>query len=293
MEKAHTIFAVAVLLLLSSFLAGCGTGSDIPTPYTGSQGLYMEFHPSSPPASVNPGKSFRIIIYLSNYGASDITSGRVYLTNIVDNDISVVGDKSKTFTLYGRTDKIPQGEKKVVTWDASAISKQDHVVSEISAAAEYGYTTNAVTPICIDPARDTDTGFNNIGKPCIMQREITLTDQGAPVAVKQIIADIDPDAKQITLTIGVQNVGGGYISAGTIDTSYLGFLDSEVKLAGQPIICESSRIAITDDVGQIVCYADYASDTAYTTTLQIKLDYIYRQTLSAKEIEIRKTTVIP
>jgi len=285
-------FILLAILLIS--LAGCdGGGNNQPNPYTGSQGLYMEFHQSSPPAYVNPGKSFRIIIYLSNYGASDITSGRLYLTNIIDDDISIEGGKTKPFTLYGRSVQIPQGEKKVFTWDARATTKETNIISKVGAAADYGYATNAVTAICIDPTRDTDLGTNKIGKPCTMPKEISLTDQGAPVAVKRIVTDIDPEAKQLILTIGVENVGGGYVSAGTIDNSNLGFLDSEVRLAGQPIRCESSRIALVEDRGEIVCTASYASETAYTTTLQINLNYIYRQNLSPRDIEIRKTTLIP
>lgn len=293
MRKSFSMLLIALAVVTLILSAGCDTSNSGFNPYTGSQGLYMEFHDSSPPESVSPGRGFRIIIYLTNEGASDIKGGRVYLTNIIDDDITIEGSKQKSFDLYGKSTQIAQGEKKAVSWDAKASSTEINVVSKIGAAAEYGYSTNAVTAICIDPQRDTDTGVGSIGRPCTMQNEISLKDQGAPVAVKTILTDIDPEARQIILTIGVENVGGGYVAAGALENSNLGYLDSSVRLAGQQISCESGRIAIVEDVGEIICTAPYASDTAYTTTLQVNLNYIYRQTLSPREIEIRKTTVIP
>lgn len=277
-------------------LAGCDiltpNPEPIPTQYHGSTGLSMEFHPSSPPSSVNPGRGFKIIINLVNQGASDITDGIVYLTNIVEDDLTIEGSRSKPFTLYGRTENIPAGERGVVSWDVTANAKETVEKTKISAAAEYSYTTNSVTSLCIDPKRDTDTGISNIGKACKMETEITLTDQGAPVAVKKIITSIDQDKKEILFAIGVQNVGGGFVSAGSIGSTALDQLDAEVKLAGQTIPCESTRIGLEEGLGEIICTGKYTQETAYTTTLQINLDYVYRQTLAAKEIEIKKSSVI-
>lgn len=277
-------------------LSGCDFLNPGPTPlstpYHGSEGLRMEFHQLSPPESVAPGRPFNVVIYLTNNGASDIKDGVVYLTSIVEDDIAITGERSKQFNLYGRSDKVQAGERTVVSWDALASSKEKVVETNIGAAAEYSYTTNSVSSICIDSKRDTDTGISNIGKPCRMEDIISLEDQGAPVAVKKILLEIDPIENKIYFTIGVLNVGGGFVSAGSVGSSELNKLDAEVMLAGQALSCESKRITMTDDGGEIYCTGSYAQDTAYTTTLQIKLNYVYRQQLSPRKIEIKKSSIM-
>jgi hypothetical protein len=282
---------LAVLAILLIAIPGCGGsgGGVLPDPHTGSTGLRISFHQNSPPNEVDSGRSFKIIVDASNEGASGITGGTVTLTNIIDDEISIEGSKTKSFTLYGRSYYVAEGQKTGLVWTAKSSKVDADTPTKIGAAAEYTYQTNMTTGVCIDPYRDTDTtAKGNDKKSCEMPQQMSLGDQGAPVAAQGMELDIDQETEEVIFTITVRNVGGGEVVGGAAGTDIDQVKVAEVTLGGVPIDCDSSLVGLDNNAGTLRCHGHYTSDTAYTTSLFVKLDYVYRQTLGPDEITIQK-----
>jgi len=285
----HMKFTLIILTILLIVASGCDDTSLLPDPHTGSTGLAVSFHQNSPPDEVDAGRSFKIIVDASNEGASGTTGAKVSLINIVDDEIVVEGSKSKTISLYGRSFFVSAGQKGSLVWTARAAKLDADTPSKIGASVEYTYQTNATTAVCIDPMRDTDTAVeSNDRKSCEMPQQMSLGDQGGPVAVQDLELDIDQESEEVIFTLTISNVGGGEIIGGASGTAINQVKASEVTLGGVRISCDSNLVWLDNGQGTLRCYGRYTSKTAYTTSLFIKLDYAYRQLIESKEVTIRK-----
>jgi hypothetical protein len=280
----------AILIITLSGCDGTGSGGVLPDPHTGSTGLTISFHTDSPPDEVDSGRSFKIIVDATNEGASGITGGIVTLTNIIDDELSVEGSKSKSFTLYGRSSYVNEGQKTSLVWPAKAAKVDADTPTKIGASAEYIYQTNLTSGVCVDATRDTDTTDSSRSdkKSCEMPKTMSLSDQGAPIAVQDVGLDIDQETQEVIFTLTIKNAGSGEVVGGSIGTGINQVGVAEVTLGGVPISCDSALVWLDNGEGTLRCSGHYTSTTAYTTSLFVKLDYAYRQVIEPKEITIKK-----
>jgi hypothetical protein len=280
-------FALITLLMIAIAVAiGCGGSNPGDNVFAGSTGLIMNYHQDSPPAEAYSGKPFMIIVDVTNSGAYDIEEGTIYISNLVEDDVSIIGDRSKPINLYGRSKYAAEGERTSIVWNAQAKNINEEVTSTIGVTAEYLYKSHSTTSVCIDPDI---LGLKKGRKACTMQKDISLGDQGAPVAISAVKLDVITDgsnAGEVYFIFSIQNVGGGEVSSGTLNT-----VSATASLSGKPLVCESRTITLEEGVGELSCKANYSVPSEYTAVLDVELNYNYKQTLPAQEIIIKKANV--
>ena len=177
------------------------------------------------------------------------------------------------------------------------------------ATACYSYATIASPSVCIDP----DPYSTIKGKKVCEAKDITLSNQGAPIAVVNV--DEEAFATKTQFRIIIKNVGGGEVMKNEvlfqdkcspfgsskveredIDKVYLinarlsnkelqcgPFAEGEVKSA-------QGFVRLVNGEGSITCElpkSDYGSNTAYISPLEIKLLYVYRST-AEKKVQIKR-----
>jgi hypothetical protein len=286
---------IITVVILSILLAGCD-GEGIPgvtpakvppnyNPYQGAVGLLMSYRTGSPPAEVNSGKPFRIIVEISNEGAFDIAGGKIWLSNLIPEDLAITGSNVQTYDLAGRSKYIILGQKKNVVWDLTAQSMTETRSTQIGVVTEYTYRTTAEKTICIDPDIYSE---QKVQKPCVMEKDITLTDQGAPMAVQEI--RIEPvnnndNSGEIYFDIVVRNLDTGTVS----EADKINFVQAQVEFGSMPLTCETNEVQILDGEGTIRCKGTYDLPTARNYIMRVILDYKYQQKLDLQTIKIKKT----
>jgi hypothetical protein len=290
--KTHTYstFSIILILLLSAFFLGCGGSSgpqEVTIYRTGTQGLVMAFHQGSPPVTVKENADFKILVDVANLGAYDISNGVIFLTNVVEQDLTLVDSKEKPLNLKGRSQDYPYGEKEFLSW--SLRTKQvatPPIATQISLAAEYSYQTDTDINICIDPDL---YGEVRGKKSCTMQEQIALSNgQGAPVAVSLVtitgIFDKSESSGQVDFKIALSNVGTGNI--GSFSNPGQDAITAVVTLSGVPIQCDSSTIKLSEGNGELICHVAYDQKAETVKLMHVKLNYLYNQRLEVREISI-------
>ncbi|MCX6710147.1 MAG: hypothetical protein NTV63_04330 [Candidatus Woesearchaeota archaeon] len=302
------IFVLALIILTS----GCTSygGINFFSPFQGSEGLIVSFVKNSPPEKVYSSSSFPVVVSLENQGALDIKRG-ILVIGVEDfGEKSIAGGKDIIyFNLYGKnTSKAFGGEKDVksFTLKAPEIESKSEQESSVSIKTCYPYDTFAQLSLCLD------TGINDESdekKPCEMQESISLSEQGAPVAVSLVeIGKLFSDEKSLkfAFTIHVRNVGIGYpVSEDSVEkfcssekfnekTDRASFGKASVKayLAGKELTC-TPRTSVDLSSGEdfVTCYTESmpVKSNAYSTVLNIKLEYGYVEIITQKFRIIRPT----
>jgi len=188
----------------------------------------------------------------------------------------------------------------------------------------YPYKTVSSPTVCIDPAP-----FDDRQEKVCRIGSTTVPSQGAPVAVTKI--DQEASTNKIQFKINIKNVGNGDViksGVGVKDINTLdkcnplggGLLDRKdfdrvtlekveigpLNLMDKDTTTQKSKcspfadgsdniIRLFNGEGFVICTLDIDElggvQSAYTTPLNIKLNYSYRSTIS-KQIEISKLTTI-
>ncbi len=165
----------------------------------------------------------------------------------------------------------------------------------------YGYATFTSPLVCIDPQPLSDHR-----KTCT-PRDMSLTSQGAPVAVTRI--EQENTRKKSIFTIHVKNVGSGdiiywgdlalcspYTNKGILTQKNKNIIQNfEVRIDGQPLTCtpnpEDKKIRLNEQgEGVITCMynLEYTNlQSAYQTPLIIEFWYGYMQT-EQKQVLFKK-----
>jgi len=214
MEKYYAI----ILLIL---IIGCGGPKEEDYPITdkdfkkGTAGLEFEFYESGPPSNVFEEEEFEIVADIWNKGA--YTTNMVYLTTIVENDYMELTGEPKTQVvptdvekLQGRSVSFPEGTSTHFSVKAKA-KKLDLLsvqhTSPVILTACYNYMTEVAEDVCIDP--DPNSKANKV---CEIQ-DITMADQGAPIAITKIETKVLPDGDQVSLqfVLHIENKGDGEV----------------------------------------------------------------------------------
>ena len=229
---------IILILTLLLFIIGCKgtkegysptiTSKDI---YTGNEALEMEFFENAPPEEIFENSVLPIGMRLYNKGAFDIQRGYLSINlekdymELNDGSLKSINDKVNfpdsehiTFDLKGKTIEHPKGEQEVITFTSNTKDlsirdpQSEYHDSIISITSCYKYQTKIIETVCID----TDVyGFKQREKSCEV-KPITLSSQGAPVAVTKIEGEMipskdDPSIIKPKFVITVKNIGNGEV----------------------------------------------------------------------------------
>ncbi|MBI2559391.1 hypothetical protein HYW20_08770 [Candidatus Woesearchaeota archaeon] len=329
--KKNLIFIIFLTLIIS--ISGCSgkkTSQSVEELRVGTEGLSMNFLPNNPPDIVHAEQDtdpnsnrFDAILELRNKGAYPelgkgtgvgglALNGRVYLGGY-DPSIVVFFDPSppvadlNTKTLEGKTSINPNGGVDFVTFkgrvsiDTLNAEKYEPI---LLATACYSYETIASSSVCIDP-----NPYSTIKEKKVCEvKGVSLSSQGAPIAITQINEEAFATKTQFRITI--KNVGNGEVMRNSVmaDDKCNPFGDNKVeredidkvylygaKIANKELQCgpfdgnlvKSSigYIRLVNSEGSIICEmpsSNYGSKIAYISPLEIRLGYVYRTTAQKK-----------
>lgn len=206
----------SLLFLLSACGENNGTDPLEINYYSGSDGLVFSFLPNNPPEKVYPDQIYPIALQIENKGAFDIlsmseqASTRDYTTQIVSfydratgakmdmyGQVNIVydsiyfskegnnNDESSRITLRGKSLAWPFGEMKMQIVDvikAQSLVNRKGAQTSILASLCYPYKTTLAHEVCIDK----DPYDNEDEQVVCHAEDISLSDQGAPVAITYI-----------------------------------------------------------------------------------------------------------
>ncbi len=297
--------------------------------YKGAEGLEIDFLENAPPDRVYApnNKDDRAIIMiglkLENKGAYDINNGYLAVSmekDYMESDISSFQSTSKKikfdgedhikYDLNGKSVESPKGEEDILTFSAYIRQLEELSQSHKSAIAItscYQYKTMATETVCIDPDI---YNMKKRTKSCEI-KDISLNDQGAPVAVTKIETKMLPqeDFVEPQFIIYVENKGDGLVldkdsireacSSAALDHSKLNIVEvsayltkkgSRIKLDCDPDNdIDTARKTLKDKKAVIRCkHKEGIEEKAtYLTPLIIEIDYGYTSTKS-KIVEIEK-----
>jgi hypothetical protein len=304
MKKISII--LGFILLIGLF--GCGQGPSeqyVKDDYhTGTQGIEINFLNNAPPSRIYEGDNLDISIEVKNKGAypeGRSFQGKIELSGFDPNSIrgSWDGGNSIPIDLEGKSQYNPEGGYEVMTYrDRNGVHvpfDADYYEPRIIVHSCYKYSTVADPVVCIDP--DPYSVIEE-DKVCNIHDVSLGGGQGAPIAVTRVEEEVGSD--QIYFRIYVSNSGSGSVMLPRayndcpfdVELEDINKIVAKVKLPYDsspdcsPKGTSSDPIRLTNGAGYIFCkFNKPASDSAYTTTLNVELDYTYSDSIS-KQIKI-------
>lgn len=329
-SKKNIVFASFLIFLV--LISGCRGKKDVNKSIeelrTGANGIIINFLPNNPPEIVyadKTKKSFDVILELNNKGIYPQPeerlggpNGRVFLSgydpNIIKLEAKDSTDDLSKRALEGKSLINLNGGSDIsiftgtVDYDKLNVEKYDLT---LLATACYEYESIAEQSVCIDP-----NPYSTIDEKKVCEvKDISLSGQGAPVAVVKIDEEALQQKTQFRITI--KNVGNGDVikleskeKCNPSGTERLGREDvdkvfvKEVKISNVQLECRpfaeasvagtSGYIRLINGEGSIICelskdvYPNYkTSKFVFTTPLTIHLSYFYRNTAERK-LQIKK-----
>ncbi|MBU3941992.1 MAG: hypothetical protein KKF74_03700 [Nanoarchaeota archaeon] len=298
-----------VIIILVLFISGCIQNPFVTTTTqddfrTGSQGILMEFLTNAPPSEIYEEYPFQIGVILKNTGAYDTKNGFISFT-IEEDYMELMNQNQETisFSLKGKSVSLPTGDQLIKTVKANTkkIDEQSEKhESTILVSTCYQYQTKKDITICID----TDVyDLKKMQKVCLV-KDITLTPQGAPVAITKIESEMlpaeDDNLIKPAFKIQIKNVGNGEVidkdkisdicSSEPVDYKELNIVDIKVMLSNEELECKPEPLKLKDNEDEVRCILEkgISKDKAtYTSPLTIELNYGYTYSIS-KKIIIKK-----
>ena len=235
--------------------------------------------------------------YPENAGAQ----GAIWLSGFDKSIISVEADGYATFGpepfgplyLEGKSAANPQGGSGIQEFHGTISSKslrEGKYKATVLANVCYHYSTIANPAVCIEK---NPFEFSNQKKACTSQ-DITLSGQGAPIAITKIEQFSTSD--RIRFKITVKNAGKGIVADPALSCSPQGIAGMQryqlnilsvdgVMIADKRLDCANSlqggyQLRLIEGVGSFTCSIakeELASNAAaFTTPLDITLTYLYR-----------------
>ena len=321
-------FLVAFFILL--MLVGCAKKSaEQKFDKTGTEGIVASFIAGQPPdkiyAELNSANNLDVVLEIRNKGAypepgkgSGVNGlgprfGRIYLSGY-DEKIITNLDKPKDATkqdlsdlaLEGKSAINPNGGQDLIAFTGIIdYNKLNVNIYEpiLQATACYYYETETGPSVCIDPQP-----YSTIEKVCQAQ-DLSLSSQGAPIAISRI--DQETFATKTQFRITIKNVGSGEVaepdqsrcSTQTLDRDQIDKVRLEfARVSTDGIDCgpfvdnsvksSSGVVRLINGEGSIICElpSDLYSNkiNAYTTPLSIRLSYTYRTHTQRKLIIVKE-----
>ncbi|MBI4149896.1 hypothetical protein HY488_00670 [Candidatus Woesearchaeota archaeon] len=306
-KKGISIPVVFVLLIFLSSCTGLYRGRQQATPYTfhtGTQGMVLEFFPGSPPDRLYEGDSLTLLVKYANKGAYTVEGGMLYVSGYDRAYVPLVPDQMP-FNAEGKSIYNPEGLiSYTAEFSAGTVIAPPYVdvfPQTFKVTACYKYRTEAAVDVCIDPD---PLRIQPQDKVCVIH-DASLSSQGAPVAVTRV--EEDAAKGRVQFKIAINNVGGGTViasSAGSVplDRCQADLRQDEVdkveisaELSGRFLECNPKQVRLINGQGIAFCslfLTDYQTQDAYQTTLNVYLDYGYRNSI-AKRVDVLKLPGTP
>jgi hypothetical protein len=290
--------------------------------HKGTEGLSMEFVKGQPPSGVWEGESFPITVKIQNNGAYNIQNGRMKMTGNLYFVPEFESDISSSFDLEGKSQFNPEGEFSFEKYQATAGTVDEDKTDSFFIVACYPYKTIASASICINPRVISAEDSAAPSGEC-KSGSISLSGgQGAPVAVTSIDEELTPLGEneiRLILKIHISNLGKGKVvkndaysndcegvallpdDAGVINVRSVSFSSYRLDSNEYSVKCQNLKSDNTfalDPSGKFTleCYADldlgFIGATAFTTPLNVELDYGYSQLSESKSIIIKNSDII-
>jgi len=307
--KQNKNTGIILLIITTLIFSGCIQNPFVKTTTqddfrTGSQGILMEFLTNAPPSETYEEYPFQVGVILENVGAYDTKNGFISFTIEEDYmELMNQNDDVVSFSLKGKSVSLPTGDQlvKIIKANTKKIDEQSEKHdSTVLANVCYQYQTKKDVTICID----TDIyNLKEMQKVCNI-KDITLTPQGAPVAITKIESEMlpaeDDNLIKPAFKIQIKNVGNGEVidkgkisdicSSEPVDYKELNTVDIKVMLSNEELECKPTPLKLKSNEDEVRCILEKGipKDRAtYTSPLTIELDYGYTYSISTKVV-IRK-----
>ena len=316
-------YNVILIISLIIFLTSCNGGETPITkfnPYQGSDGVVMELLDNAPPDQIYEEDSFNVVVKLHNKGAYDISRDNgewVYFRIVYD---PFYFDMYENYNSQYATDLTAKDlfdhygqfiTKEFLLQSKKIEGQRENPTSKMLFNLCYPYQTLVTEDVCID--RD-PFNLDVRDKPCT-SRDITLTDQGAPIAVKKIEprmpTKIDNDQVWVkpNFQITLKNVGGGNVIRRTnelldkqcivkdTDQQYWGSINVTAKLGNFDLDCSPEYATFYDGEALVNCQLPgdgfiLLSPVSQPDVLVINTSYIY-VTAESHDISILRQQTLP
>lgn len=297
--------AILLFIIASLALAGCdstgSSGFNLYDPYYGSEGVEMQFLESAPPDTAYQGSVFKVGLLLQNRGAIDVNDAVVTL-GYLDKYFTISRPTQAGIAIKGKSFIRRNGEKKPVLFDGRVKDLQetgvgyDDLSTPITATLCYSYTTHLEENVCIDPDI---YGLQERKKACTAQ-DLTLNDQGAPVAITSVKeSTVDEGSSQLVyMTFHIKNLAGGLVadaspsvlcSSANIGDKKVSRLKVNAQLGNTRMECAKDIVHLDNDEGEVTCSARVTAQEEYATVLKADLTYGYSTTLPQEMVRILRS----
>lgn len=329
--------AFCVLLLsITLFLSSCdinsgGQRTTTTNYYVGTKGLEFKFLEQAPQSELYEDSRFVVGFIVENSGASDVVEGdygilsvgfdpfyidasgvgRAENSQVSENSVIVSG-----IQLVGRSQLNPSGSSAYVSLPGfrvrTVVGQIESPTTQLLASLCYPYTTLFSGMVCVDLG----LAGQDLRQQVCRQTSLTLTGQGAPVAITRIDVEnqpVDSGGQSVVVrpvyTIHIKNLGSGSVLSPVVGSanlervcSFQGITRQDfntvnieaILSASTRLTCTPNPVKLISDEGISRCEVSdedlVIGSHNYETPLNIKLSYVY-QSAASKKIEIKRINV--
>ncbi|MFH1174081.1 MAG: hypothetical protein V1725_03055 [archaeon] len=310
---------LAVLSCLLLMLSACRLTDVDRNIITGKDGLVVSFLKEQPPQDVLESSYVPFALLVENKGTFNMANDTraklslsydpYYLEVSEDNGIPPF--PRGIGLLYGKSLYYPNGDSTImqgILHFKSIKGQREHPETTISAVLCFPYQTSVSQTVCVDTSKYSE----NYRKQVCTAKQLSLSSQGAPIAVTMISPEIYPvqggDYYKPQFKIDVSNVGGGTVlNPGDpedfdsacflqgLNRSEIDVVRVSAALGSRELQCSPQNIKLIDDKGFTRCTARDddvvlgVSDN-YESNLFITLTYVYQSGAQAK-VRIERSTI--
>lgn len=275
MKKVILLSAVLLLLVGCGLLGGGGgPGKIVLADFKkGINGLQINKIEGLPGNEFFEGSNFKIGLNLKNTGGYDIYGGEIEIAGFDERYVSIREKKKTLQPIIGKNVGNIEGGFYIEEFQGQALKsleKAKEYKATYYAIATYDYRSEAQVDVCVNTNLYSDL---KLAESCKPQSSISLSGQGAPVAITKVEEIIIPEdlGARVVFKIYVENKGGGYLTSPV----YL----EEVKLGVLGLTCEQNFLDLEDSNKDdfFICTGYEYEPASYTSTLYAGLTYTYKK----------------
>ena len=274
------ILQITLLLVLSFFLVSCGEAAQRGKDINYKQGILDIEVASLAHKEEYQGQQLELPISVHNALAYTIENVYVSVAGFDNYYVELYSDEEQLASLEGKSIFNPEGGKERVQF--SGLLKQllpgaDEEQQDYWVQVRYDSKVEFTPTICVT----SDLGLGEYGMyqgACTVERELSYPGQGAPLAVTKMEL-VPRGGMAVELRMNIENKGTGTVERVALVTATLG---------GKPLSCdfkgvqaEGSGLFSLDaqqKSARLICTGSLASESPYTTNLQVELWYDYEIT---------------